>query len=52
MKKPKQLSFSFIKEKKNTAWLQSPLRFCKRTSVLLLVAQVILSCGRIWILTN
>ncbi len=52
MKKLKQLSFGFIKQNANTPRLKKLLTCCQQLSGLLLVAQFVVSLGRIWILTS
>lgn len=52
MKKRKQLSFGFMKEQRDKSKLENHLRRCRWLSGYLLMAQLIVSVGRIWILTN
>jgi hypothetical protein len=52
MKKYKQLSFGFLKQKKDTPRLKKLLACCQQLSGLLLMAQVVVSLGRIWILNS
>lgn len=52
MKKLKQLSFGFIKQNKDTPRLKKLLTCCQQFSGLLLIAQIVVSLGRIWILNS
>ena len=52
MENAKQLSFGFVKKERDTAWLGKHLQRCKRLTAVLLVAQMVVSIGRVWILAH
>lgn len=51
MKKQKQLSFSFYKQRRDVAQFDKYLQACKRLVALLVFAQIVVSIGIIWIRT-